>query len=291
MTVELVNITHDERQIDGMLKLFTTGCANLTQAAPGPVSVQTDAVAVAGPEAFSFAYEAAGTDADFLRRAHFGANVKAADALPGPILSSAPDSGIVSPKNLELRANREEEEREAYLTPADLLPESFDARDAWPQCDSIRSVRNQGVSCGSCWAHGAVESLTDRTCIENAKHQGSNFSLSVQYLLDCDKTDSACMGGYLDLAWRFLKAEGTCLDSCLPYLGRQQSRCEKVCDGDNKTVIDGKTKWYAASAYPVSQRVGDVVTMQRELVTFGPFESVFWGKSFRPAHHHTPLLF
>lgn len=31
-----------------------------------------------------------------------------------------------------------------------ILPESFDAREQWPNCPTIREIRDQG-SCGSCW--------------------------------------------------------------------------------------------------------------------------------------------
>lgn len=30
------------------------------------------------------------------------------------------------------------------------LPDSFDAREQWPNCPTIKEVRDQG-SCGSCW--------------------------------------------------------------------------------------------------------------------------------------------
>lgn len=33
---------------------------------------------------------------------------------------------------------------------AEDVPESFDSREAWPNCDSIKQVRDQS-SCGSCW--------------------------------------------------------------------------------------------------------------------------------------------
>lgn len=31
-----------------------------------------------------------------------------------------------------------------------VLPESFDAREQWPNCPTIKEIRDQG-SCGSCW--------------------------------------------------------------------------------------------------------------------------------------------
>nr|1SP4_A Chain A, Cathepsin B [Bos taurus] len=46
------------------------------------------------------------------------------------------------------------------------LPESFDAREQWPNCPTIKEIRDQG-SCGSCWAFGAVEAISDRICIHS----------------------------------------------------------------------------------------------------------------------------
>lgn len=42
------------------------------------------------------------------------------------------------------------------------VPASFDARTAWPKCSSITEIRDQS-NCGSCWAFGAVESMSDVT--------------------------------------------------------------------------------------------------------------------------------
>ncbi|KJH43745.1 hypothetical protein DICVIV_10233 [Dictyocaulus viviparus] len=46
------------------------------------------------------------------------------------------------------------------------IPENFDARERWSQCDSIRTIRDQS-HCGSCWAVSAAETMSDRTCIHS----------------------------------------------------------------------------------------------------------------------------
>ena len=44
------------------------------------------------------------------------------------------------------------------------LPKNFDSREKWPECKSISLIRDQS-SCGSCWAFGAAEAMSDRVCI------------------------------------------------------------------------------------------------------------------------------
>ena len=77
----------------------------------------------------------------------------------------------------------------------DQLPENFDSREKWPECASIGEVRDQG-SCGSCWAFGASEAITDRTCI----HSGGAFTqdLSSEDLLSCCGyiCGNGCNGGF-----------------------------------------------------------------------------------------------
>jgi len=48
----------------------------------------------------------------------------------------------------------------------DTLPESFDPRDKWPDCPTLKHIPDQG-GCGSCWAFGAVTAMSDRMCIHS----------------------------------------------------------------------------------------------------------------------------
>jgi len=51
---------------------------------------------------------------------------------------------------------------------ATALPDSFDSATNWPFCPTITEIRDQSA-CGSCWAFGAVEAMSDRMCISLKK--------------------------------------------------------------------------------------------------------------------------
>lgn len=73
------------------------------------------------------------------------------------------------------------------------IPDNFDARTNWPNCPTIQEVRDQG-SCGSCWAFGAVEAISDRICI---KSQGQTMvHISAEDLVSCCLScGDGCNGG------------------------------------------------------------------------------------------------
>lgn len=82
------------------------------------------------------------------------------------------------------------------------LPETFDAREQWSNCPTIGQIRDQG-SCGSCWAFGAVEAISDRTCIHT--NGRVNVEVSAEDLLTCCgiQCGDGCNGGYPSGAWSF----------------------------------------------------------------------------------------
>ena len=93
------------------------------------------------------------------------------------------------------------------------IPTEFDARAQWP--NFIHPIRNQ-QQCGSCWAFGAVEALSDRFAI--ATNGSVNVVLSPEQLVSCDDLCLGCNGCLVNLAWRYLTKEGTVTESCFPYL-------------------------------------------------------------------------
>jgi len=92
-------------------------------------------------------------------------------------------------------------------------PDTFDSRTVWG--DDIHPIRNQ-EQCGSCWAFGATESLSDRFAI--ATKGATNVILSPEDLVSCDTDNYGCQGGYLNLAWDYLVNTGAVTDACEPYL-------------------------------------------------------------------------
>ncbi|KAI3417861.1 Pept_C1 domain-containing protein [Psidium guajava] len=159
------------------------------------------------------------------------------------------------------------------------LPEKFDARTAWSQCTTIGRILDQG-HCGSCWAFGAVESLSDRFCI----HFGMNISLSVNDLLACCgfMCGSGCNGGYPLFAWRYFKHHGVVTEECDPYfddVGCSHPGCEPEYPTPKcvRKCVNGNQMWrsskhYSVSAYRVDSEPYNIMA---EVYKNGPVEVSF----------------
>ncbi|XP_015374882.1 PREDICTED: cathepsin B-like [Diuraphis noxia] len=158
------------------------------------------------------------------------------------------------------------------------LPENFDAREHWPNCPTIREVRDQG-SCGSCWAFGAVEAMSDRVCIHSkgTKH----FHFSAENLVSCCWTCGfGCNGGFPGAAWNYW--------GCIPYEiapcehhvngtrgpckeGGKTPTCVKKCE-DGYKIPYAQDLHRGKSAYSLRN---DVDQIRQEIYTNGPVEGAF----------------
>lgn len=93
------------------------------------------------------------------------------------------------------------------VAPLKELPENFDSRQQWPNCESIKEVRDQST-CGSCWAFGAVEAFSDRICIASGQKQQTR--ISAEDLVSCCgiSCGMGCNGGWPHAAWTHIKNAG-----------------------------------------------------------------------------------
>jgi len=98
---------------------------------------------------------------------------------------------------------------EVDLTPEQIaaLPTDFDARTQWGKnCPSVLEVRDQ-ANCGSCWAFGAVEAMTDRICIQSNGTKKTHISAE-DLNSCCDDCGMGCEGGYPSVAWQYWQQTG-----------------------------------------------------------------------------------
>jgi len=150
-------------------------------------------------------------------------------------------------------------------------PDTFDARTQWPACASIGDILDQG-QCGSCWAFGAAEALSDRICISSKGAQKP--ILSEQDLTSCDALNMGCNGGVLSLAWMYMKNTGVVTEPCYPYLLGTCKNC--TAPKCNKTCTNGaifSTDKHHVSSYGSIARKVDAIAS--EILTNGPVEAGF----------------
>ncbi|UYV62080.1 CTSB [Cordylochernes scorpioides] len=173
------------------------------------------------------------------------------------------------------------------------IPENFDSREKWSNCQSIHQVRDQS-ECGSCWAMGAVSAMSDRICI--ASEGRVQVSISAEDLLSCCKTcGHGCDGGYPQDAWDYWVNHGLVTggeyesgEGCKPYpfppcehhtegprpqCGdiRPTPKCRHMCRKGYDTTYR-HDKIYGKSAYSLPD---DEKQIQMEILKNGPVEASF----------------
>ncbi|CAH8429698.1 unnamed protein product [Schistosoma bovis] len=176
------------------------------------------------------------------------------------------------------------------------LPKFFDSRKHWKNCPSIRTIRDQS-SCGSCWAFGAVESMSDRICIHSKSKISVELS-AVNLLSCCTRCGLGCNGGIPGMAWDYWKYEGIVTGGsnethtgCQPYpfpkCNHHSStkgyppceshyystpECYKTCQDDYHKPYK-KDKFYGKTSYNVAS---EEISIMKEILLNGPVEGGFY---------------
>jgi cathepsin B len=184
---------------------------------------------------------------------------------------------------------------ESDLEAAQAIPDNFDSRQQWPNCGSINEIRDQ-ANCGSCWAFGAVEAMSDRICIFS--NQTNQIRISSEDLLSCCGflCGNGCNGGYPSGAWNYFKNTGIVTGDlydttnwCQPYFlppcdhhvngtlppcGASVStpKCQKTCIPQYTAHTYAQDKHNGKSSYSIAQNVAKI---QTEIMTNGPVEASF----------------
>lgn len=155
--------------------------------------------------------------------------------------------------------------QQGLLSATELLAQ-FDSRDHFGKC--IHPVRNQ-QKCGSCWAFGASETLSDNLCV--LSHGATDVVLSPQDLVSCDGDDSGCNGGALPFVWMYIEKEGIVADTCMPYTAGNgtSGQCRDSC------VTDEPEKAFKCPAGHAPSVWDTAAEMQRAIQTYGAVESAF----------------
>ncbi|XP_077345156.1 cathepsin B [Lithobates pipiens] len=176
-----------------------------------------------------------------------------------------------------------------------VLPDQFDSREAWPNCPTIREIRDQG-SCGSCWAFGAAEAISDRTCVHSKGKV--NVEVSAEDLLSCCGMEcgSGCNGGYPSGAWKYWTEKGLvsgglydshigCRPYTIPPCEHHVNGSRPSCQGEHGDTPEcvkkcetgygpdySSDKHFGGDAYSVDNNQQEIMA---EIYKNGPVEGAF----------------
>eukprot|EP00727_Mastigamoeba_balamuthi_P010395 m51a1_g5979 putative cathepsin b-like cysteine protease (316) ;mRNA; r:244286-245342 len=139
-------------------------------------------------------------------------------------------------------ADNNSQPSEQTVTPRSELPLSFDAlaEPRFANCrDIMKNIRDQ-KHCGSCWAVGSIQTMSDRLCLAT----GQKTQLSAADVAFCSGC-GGCGGSNSYCAMRYFEQTGLVSEACAPYDSyipdywpdaEKSPECKRTCQ-------DGTTAW------------------------------------------------
>jgi cathepsin B len=174
-------------------------------------------------------------------------------------------------------------------------PSSYDPRNDTARAHCTGPILDQGF-CGSCWAFGATEAISDRVCMANGNATGGYVGLAPLDLTSCDdglfSMESGCQGGQLMGAWNYAKKTGLVEETAYPYL-KSQGGPVPTCDPNAQPCLPEskfiKTPKCSKPATATKHKISSVYSvpassLKTELFTNGPVESAFTVYADFPAY-------
>ena len=123
------------------------------------------------------------------------------------------------------------------------LPEEYDLRNEYSECESLKLIRKQG-NCGGCWAFAVAEVISDRICI-NSKGQNQTILSETELLTCCyfcfnlTNIKKGCSGGTENSAFLYWVTYGLPTESCKSFFLIEEYdinniKCKNKCDDGSK---------------------------------------------------------
>jgi cathepsin F len=135
------------------------------------------------------------------------------------------------------------------------VPTKFD----WRSQNVVTPVKDQ-EQCGSCWAFSVTENIESVWMLAKSQKVDTFQPLAPQQIVDCDKTDGRCNGGYPASAYQYVEsAGGQETETAYPYRG-----VDGTCSFD-ATKVESKI-----SNFKYATTQGDENTLKENLVSAAP---------------------
>jgi len=129
-------------------------------------------------------------------------------------------------------------ERVALDLPNVAAPDTY----SWITEGKVTPVKNQ-EQCGSCWAFSATENIESVWMIAKNLSNSDMKPLAPQQIVDCDKRDGGCNGGWPRTAYQYvMEAHGQDTEASYPYRA-----VNEACHFNPSTVEAIITNWKYAT--------------------------------------------